>query len=221
MMFTGFPEAALDFYEGLEADNSRTYWTAHKDLYESAVRAPMLALLAALEAEFGPGRIFRPYRDVRFAADKSPYKTHCGAVLADHAGQAGGYVEISAAGLLVAGGYYSTQPDQVERYRRSVADDVQGARLESIVAALAGGEYELGGTVLKTSPRGYPKDHPRAGLLRHRTLYARRGWKPEPWLHTTAAADRVRTAWRAFAPINSWLATQVGPTTQERQRQPS
>ena len=210
-MFTGFPEQALDFYEGLEADNSRTYWQANKDVYESAVRAPMLALLADLEPEFGPGRIFRPNRDVRFAADKSPYKTHCGAVLADHAGQAGGYVEISAAGLVVAGGYYSTEPDQVERYRRAVADDVQGRRLVRTVAALREGGYELGGTVLKTSPRGYPKDHPRADLLRHRTLYARCGWKPEPWLHTAAAADRVRAAWRAFAPLNAWLAEQVGP----------
>src|SRR4051794_20908058 len=124
MAFTGFPEHALDFYEGLEADNSRTYWLANKELYDTAVRAPMQALLDELEREFGTGKIFRPNRDVRFAADKSPYKTHCGAVLADHGGHAGGYVQVSAEGLLVAGGYYSTSSDQVERYRRAVADDI-------------------------------------------------------------------------------------------------
>ncbi len=214
--FCGFPEEALDFYEGLEADNSRTYWQQHKAAYEAAVRVPMLALLAALEPEFGPGKVFRPNRDVRFSADKSPYKTHCGAVLSEQRGHAGGYVQISAAGLLVAGGYYATESDQVERYRRAVAGDVTGARLARIVADLAAGGYELGGQVLKTAPRGYPKDHPRADLLRHRSLYAHRSWKPEPRLHTAAVLDLVRDAWRAFGPLNDWLADQVGPSDRGR-----
>jgi uncharacterized protein (TIGR02453 family) len=212
MAFDGFPEEALDFYEGLEADNSRTYWQQHKTDYETAVRAPMQALLAELEPEFGSGKIFRPNRDVRFAADKSPYKTHCGAVLSEQKGHAGGYVQLSAAGLLVAGGYYGTEPDQVERYRRAVAGDVPGRRLERIVADLVAAGYELGGNRLKTTPRGYPKDHPRTELLRHRSLYARRAWKPEPWLHTAAVLGAVRDAWRAFEPLNDWLADQVGPS---------
>lgn len=216
MAFTGFPEHALDFYEGLEADNSRTYWLANKELYDTAVRAPMQALLDELEREFGTGKIFRPNRDVRFAADKSPYKTHCGAVLADHGGHAGGYVQVSAEGLLVAGGYYSTSSDQVERYRRAVADDIAGARLERVVGTLRRAGYDVRGNTLKTAPRGYPKDHPRAELLRHRSLYASRSWKPEPWLHTGQALRHVRTAWRAFAPLNEWLADQVGPAQTER-----
>ncbi len=215
MTFDGFPEEALDFYEGLEADNSRTYWRQHKAVYEEAVRGPMLGLLAALEPEFGPGKIFRPNRDVRFSADKSPYKTHCGAVLSDQTGHAGGYVQLSAAGLLVAGGYYGTESDQVERYRRAVADDIPGRRLERIVADLAAGGYELGGNRLKTTPRGYPRDHPRTELLRHRSLYAYRSWKPEPWLHTEAVLDTVRAAWRAFEPLNDWLADQVGPSDRD------
>ena len=67
--FRGWPSEALEFYEGLTADNSKTYWTAHKAVYESQVLAPMEALLVELEAEFGAGKIFRPYRDVRFSAD--------------------------------------------------------------------------------------------------------------------------------------------------------
>jgi uncharacterized protein (TIGR02453 family) len=216
MPFTGFPERALDFYEGLEADNSRTYWQANKQAYDDAVAAPMRALLDDLEREFGSGKIFRPNRDVRFSKDKSPYKTHCGAVLADHGGQAGGYVQLSADGLLVAGGYYSTAPDQVERYRRAIADDIPGGRLVRILATLRKAGYEIRGNTLKTSPRGYPKDHPRADLLRHRSLYAARSWKPEPWLHTAQALTHVRTAWRAFAPLNAWLADNIGPTTTDR-----
>jgi uncharacterized protein (DUF2461 family) len=78
--FGGFPAEAFDFFEGLEADNSRTYWQANKALYDSCVKGPMEALLAEVAGEFGPGRIFRPHRDVRFSADKSPYKTNIGAV---------------------------------------------------------------------------------------------------------------------------------------------
>ena len=70
MAFRGFPPEALTFYEGLEADNSKTYWTAQKDVYERAVKEPMEALCAELDDDgFGPMRIFRPYRDVRFSKD--------------------------------------------------------------------------------------------------------------------------------------------------------
>ncbi|MGZ5371976.1 DUF2461 family protein, partial [Aeromicrobium sp.] len=70
--FTGFPEAALDFYDDLEVDNTKAFWEAHKSTYANAVAAPMKALTAALEDEFGAAKVFRPYRDVRFAKDKTP-----------------------------------------------------------------------------------------------------------------------------------------------------
>lgn len=71
MSFTGFPVAVLDFYEDLEVDNSKTFWTAHKDTYDTCVRAPMDALCAELAEEFGTAKMFRPYRDVRFSKEKS------------------------------------------------------------------------------------------------------------------------------------------------------
>ena len=76
MSFRGFPEAALEFYEGLEADNSKVYWGDHKDIYVDQVRAPLEALVAQLTEEFGPATLFRPHRDVRFSKDKAPYKTN-------------------------------------------------------------------------------------------------------------------------------------------------
>jgi uncharacterized protein (TIGR02453 family) len=210
--FTGFPERGLVFYEGLEADNSRSYWTDHKDVYERDVRGPMLALLAELEPEFGAGRMFRPYRDVRFARDKSPYKTNAAAV-------AGGrYVSVSADGLFLGGGYYRTGPDQLDRLRRAVAEDVPGAALERAVAAVRAAGLDVGGDTLVRAPRGYPADHPRIELLRHRTLVASRHWTPEPWLHTGAVLDRVRSAWRAVDPLLSWLDANVGPSDQPERR---
>ena len=70
MAFSGWPVEALEFFEGLEVDNSRAYWTAHRAGYDQQVHAPMVDLLADLEPRFGPGRIYRPYRDVRFSRDK-------------------------------------------------------------------------------------------------------------------------------------------------------
>ena len=131
MAFNGWPAEALEFYEGLAADNSRAYWTAHKASYERDVHAPMAALLAELEAEFGEGKIFRPYRDVRFSADKSPYKTAIGATLAG-----GGYIQLSASGLAAGRGMYQMAPDQLERYRRAVAGDHTGEQLSKVMLVL-------------------------------------------------------------------------------------
>src|ERR1700722_8177769 len=131
MAFGGWPEEALDFYEGLEADNSRSYWLAHKDIYDSCVHAPMAELLAELEPEHGEAKIYRPYRDLRFSANKDPYKTAIGG----HVGH--GYVQLSAAGLAAGSGMYGMAPDQLDRYRRAVAAERTGEALEQLVAALA------------------------------------------------------------------------------------
>src|SRR5260370_7299756 len=82
MSFQGWPEAALDFFEGLELDNSKAYWTAHRTIYDDDVLAPMTQLTEALAPEFGDVKLFRPYRDIRFSADKSPYRTQIGALVA-------------------------------------------------------------------------------------------------------------------------------------------
>lgn len=214
MSFTGFPDEGLVFYEGLEADNSKSYWTEHKAAYDEHVRGPMQELVSELTAEFGPAKLFRPYRDVRFAKDKTPYKTHQGAVLhPEGAGVGAWYVEISADGLRVAGGSWRMQPDQVERYRRAVDDDVQGPRLQQVADELTAAGITLDGHRLTRTPRGYDGDHPRADLLRHRSIHGGRHWTPEDWLDSKEVVDRVRTTWRALVPLNQWLADNVGATT--------
>jgi uncharacterized protein (TIGR02453 family) len=214
MSFTGFPDEGLVFYEGLEADNSRTYWLENRARYESAVRAPLLALVEELAPEFGTPKVFRPYRDVRFSKDKTPYKTHQGAVLhQDGAGVGSVYVQVSADGLWVSGGCWRLQPDQVERYRRAVADDVQGPRLAAEVERLRTAGWSIEGERLVRAPRGYPADHGRIDLLRHKSLHAARGWEPADWLHRRETLDRVRDCWRQLTTLNAWLADNVGATT--------
>jgi uncharacterized protein (TIGR02453 family) len=211
--FDGFPDAALTFFEGLEADNSKPYWVDHKAIYDESVRGPMQALLDELAAEFGAGKIFRPHRDVRFSGDKRPYKTQIGAFVPEQGG-AGHYVELSADGLLACRGYYAMQSDQVDRYRRAVDDDLQGARLAALVDRLTEAGHDIRGESLKTTPRGYRADHPRSRLLRHKSIYAAHRWTPDDdLLHTPAAADLVRAAWREFSALGEWLSANVGAST--------
>jgi uncharacterized protein (TIGR02453 family) len=208
--FRGFPDEALLFYEGLEADNSRAYWTDHAEVYDRAVRAPMLALIAAVEPEFGPMKFFRPQRDLRFSADKSPYKTDAGAV--SRAADAGSYyVQVSAAGLMVAGGYYQMTKDQIDRYRAAVTDDKAGAALARLVAGLERDGFTMHGEELRRVPRGFDADHPRADLLRRKGLAAFREHGTPDWLGTPECLDHVVATWRRITPLGQWLSRHVGP----------
>jgi uncharacterized protein (TIGR02453 family) len=205
MAFSGWSEQALEFYEGLEADNSKTYWTKHKAVYEEHVLAPMRALTEELAAEFGEPKIFRPYRDVRFSADKTPYKTHVGAMLGRT-----GYLQLSADGLAAGNGFYQLDPGQLARYRTAVADDTTGAELAALVAKLESAGIEVQGTgTLKSAPRGYPADHPRIALLRHKGLYAWQQWPVAPWLETAQAKDQILSFLRTGGGLSSWLTTHV------------
>ncbi|MEV0804086.1 DUF2461 domain-containing protein [Kribbella sp. NPDC050281] len=205
MSFTGFPAAALDFYDDLEMDNSKTYWTAHKQVYEESVKAPMSALLAELEPEFGPAKLFRPYRDVRFARDKSPYKTHQGAFI-DVAPSTGWYVQVAAPGVRVAAGFYEASSERLARVRAAIDDDRRGKQLEKLLAKLTATGWTVGGDKLKTSPRGYDPEHPRIDLLRHKSLTVSKSYGFEPVIHTPELSALIRADWKATRPLLTWLS---------------
>jgi len=203
--FDGFPVAALDFYEDLEDDCTKSFWTAHKQVYEQTVRAPMVALLEHLEAEFGPGKAFRPYRDVRFARDKTPYKTHQGGFvrLGDNTGF---YVEVNAAGVRVSAGSYHLSGADLQRYRDAVDDARLGADLQRRVERLRAAGLDVGGETMRTRPRGVAADHPRLELLRHRGLSGSRDYGSAPWVHSAELAEHVAADWRRLRPLVDWLA---------------
>jgi uncharacterized protein (TIGR02453 family) len=214
-MFSGFPEGALVFYEGLRADNTKAYWSDHKSVYDSAVKAPMEALLAQLEPEFGKAKFFRPYRDVRFAKDKTPYKDHAAAVVVD--AQSGAlYVQLSADGLYVGGGYWHTATDQSQRLRAAVADDLTGTQLAQVLVGLP--HWEVLGERLKRLPKPYDAGHPRADLLHHKSLAAGLHFEPAEWLHEPECGERVAQAWREVTPLRDWLNQHIGPTRVEQSR---
>src|SRR6266545_7682552 len=118
MRFDGFGPGAPRFFDELAENNTRDWWQANKARYESDVRAPLEYLLAELADEFGEAKVFRPNRDTRFSADKSPYKTAAAAVVGTPGGgTATLYVQLSATGLMVGGGCYHPAKDQLARMR--------------------------------------------------------------------------------------------------------
>jgi uncharacterized protein (TIGR02453 family) len=207
--FDGIPVAALDFYDDLEVDNSRTFWAAHSGTYEAAVRVPMTALAQALEDEFGTAKVFRPYRDVRFAKDKTPYKTHQGVFVA-RGPATGYYVEVAAPGVRVGVGYYEASGPRLARIREAIADGRRGGELERVLTDLRAAGWTLGGDTLKTSPRGYDIGHPRIALLRHRSMTLGKSYGFEPFIHTPELLDRVRGDWREAGPFVEWVCAHAG-----------
>ena len=209
MEFTGFPVAALDFYDDLEVDNTKSFWEANKHVYAEAVRAPMTALMTALEPEFAAegehAKVFRPYRDVRFAKDKTPYKTHQGAFVSA-APATGWYVEISPRGTRVGAGCYDASGPRLAAFRDAIAEDKTGRRLARLLRGYDKDGWEIGGDRLKTTPRGYPADHPRIELLRHKQLFVGRSYGFEADALGPGLLDRVRADWQALRPLVEWLA---------------
>jgi uncharacterized protein (TIGR02453 family) len=204
--FEGFPVTALDFYDDLEMDNTKSFWTAHKEIYDAAVKGPMTALVAALEPEFGAAKVFRPYRDVRFAKDKTPYKTHQGAFV-DAGPSTGWYVQIGAAGVRVGVGFYEAGTARLAAVREAIDDERSGRSLQRLLTKLQKAGWELSGDKLKTVPRGYDADHPRIDLLRHKSITLGKSYGFEPVIHTPELLDLVREDWREGAALVRWVTT--------------
>ena len=214
MTFTGIPVDVIDFYERLEADNSRTFWDEHKHTYRDIVKASTEALCEQLD-DYGPFHLFRPHNDLRFHKNKPPYKTHQGAY-GESEGGAGHYFHLSSAGLMCGTGYYSMAKDQLDRFRQAVDADNTGAEIDGIVTELRKRKFEIGAiSELKTAPRGFPKDHPRIELIRRKGLMASKDFGSPKWLHTKQVATKIRDTWEAAGDMNAWLDAHVGPSTLE------
>jgi len=215
--FGGFSRELFTFLEGLEADNSKAYWDAHKATWEASVREPVEALMADLEPEFGPLRTFRPNRDVRFSKDKSPYKTWVGVTTSERSvGGIGCFLRIEAAGMRLASGSMVMAPDQLERFRASIDNAAAGAEFEKICRRLAAADLPVGPgrqPPLMRTPAGYPKDHPREEILRWKGAVVVKEYERAAWMHKPAAVDRIREVWSGAAPLTKWIDKYVGEST--------
>lgn len=211
--FHGFPRETFRWFEGLEADNTKRYFTAHRDTYEHAVRGTLEAMLEELaDALGGHVKLFRQNRDIRFSTDKSPYKTRTYGLIGERPNSlAALYAELSASGLFAGTGYHLLAADQLSRMRDAIADDTTGPELERALASAQAEGLEVFGEALKTAPRGYPRDHPRVRLLRHKSLVTgRRLGHDGSAITRDGALEHARTTWSAGAALNRWLDDHVG-----------
>ena len=203
MDFTGFGDEAFEFFEQVQANAS---WPAVQQLHDSwerHVHAPMEALLDHLGEDFG--------RDAyAYHLHRDPYLWSHQVGIITAADTIGYRLELSLEGLVARAGWMRSSPDQVQRYREAVASET-GQRAAILVARLRQHGFMIEGQRLARPPRGWPSDHPRIDLLRHRTLFASR-WIPAQVLAsgpdcTTAAAATLRH----LGPLTGWLAEHVGP----------
>jgi uncharacterized protein (TIGR02453 family) len=211
--FAGFAPEAFAWFAGLEADNTREWFAAHRDTYEDAVRGAFEAMLVELADELGGEvKVFRQHRDLRFSADKSPYKTRTYGLIHDRPDHRPAlYAQVSATGLFAGSGYHVLAADQLARFRDAVADDRTGPALEDAVAHVEAAGAETYGETLKTAPRGYPRDHPRIVLLRHRSLVGGGRLAPgDDGIGRDAALGHARRTWAACEPLTAWLDANVG-----------
>jgi uncharacterized protein (TIGR02453 family) len=211
-MFSGFGRGAAGFFEGLERDNSRAYFEARRSVWEEEVRGPLERLLGELSRVFGGEvKLFLQLRDERFSRDRSPYKTTTYGVIHARPDRFSGlYVEISARGLHAASGYHEMEADQLDRFRRAVDDARTGSTLGAALEAVEGAGLVVEGERLLSVPRGYRMDHPRAGLLRRKTLVAGDRFLPGAALGGREALEWVARTWTAAEPLCAWLDEHVG-----------
>ena len=177
---------------------------AEQRTYDEAVAAPMKALTTALAAEFGDAKVFRPYRDVRFSKDKTPYKSHQGAFV-PKGPSTGYYVQVGAPGVRVGVGFYEASGPRLASIREAIVEKRRGGELEDIIATLTSAGWELGGDRLKTAPRGYDVDHPRIELLRHKSMTLGKSYGFEPFVHTEELLEHIREDWREATPFVEWV----------------
>jgi len=210
--FEGFGPEVHTWFKGLEADNSSEYFAANRAFFEESIRGQMEALLTELSDKFGGEvKMFRQNRDVRFSADKSPYKTNTYGVLHGSAMAAEGlYASIAANGLVAGSGYHIMARDQLDRYREEVADAKHGPELTKLVAKAQKAGLELWGESLTTAPRGYPKNHERVELLRRKSLSLGATLKSKRGISRTDVLQFVTKTWRSAAPVTGWLDEHVG-----------
>jgi len=203
--FLGFGPSALKWFEGLEANNQKTWFDANRPTFEAEVKAPLLALLDEFASRHGGAvKVFRQNRDVRFSKDKSPYKTNTYGVVSKE-GRLPFYASINAAGFSCGTGFYGPSKERLSALRDAIADDETGPEFEEALTFAEAAGIGLSGDTLATAPRGFAKDHPRVALLRHKSMLLTRRLEPAKVPESRAPFDFALETWQALAPAREWL----------------
>lgn len=221
--FDGFPPAGLAFLAGLAADNSKSFFDAHRETYETALLEPARAFGVELGDELrhrvSPGihadprvnvSIFRLNRDIRFSKDKRPYKAHLDLWLLEGSGPSracpGFFLRLAPDRLILGSGMHRFEKGALDTYREAVAADESGRALERAVGEATGRSGAvLGGTAFKRVPAGFDPAHPRAELLKHDGLFVHLESALPDILGSTDFVTWCADRLEPLAPVHRWL----------------
>lgn len=203
MAFTGWPPEAFDVLARLEGDPTPSDRERVRPERESLVRAPMVELLRDLAER---DETYADHSVWRYATTNWWWQHQAATIRLDRNVEIG--VGFDLDGLRVQGAWWYGSPEQRERYRAATAGRA-GVQLQRIVDRLRDRSYEITGDLMVRVPRGHPADHPRAQLLRHRSLIAIRALGIGDWLHDERALDRLQATATELRPLLEWLVDHV------------
>jgi uncharacterized protein (TIGR02453 family) len=221
--FEGFADDDAKFFRKLAKNNERAWYLAHKAEFEQGWNAPMKLLLSevrdAIDASYAhcdldEPKVFRIFRDVRFATDKSPYKTHIGGFIPlKRSGKKTTdlpmalYFHVGAKERFGAAGHYIMEPESLARFRSAVADGPRGKELVKILAALAKKGFPADTHEgYKRVPKGYDPEHPRAELLKRKGLIVEFPALPAGILGSRKLVKWLADGCKTSASLVEWLA---------------
>lgn len=228
--FSGFGAALPQFFAALSANNNRDWWNAHKTEFARVVTAPMQRLAAALEPEFGPIKVFRPYRDLRFGTDKRPVKEFASLVTRDGDDDGGSgvepaypcYMQVDRNEVMIAGGLWEPPAAVLAAFRASLErrEFVAAVHAELNELRELGFTLSTEGGKLASAPRGYKIDHPQIELLRYKSLAVARvyplrapdapvGSAPLPAMVGGEFIVQIVAGWRVARRWSAWLRANV------------
>jgi len=219
--FSGFPKGCVKFFRDLAAHNTKAWYEGHKEEYERFVKTPAVQFVVAvgdrlraiapdIHAEPAINKsIFKINRDVRFSADKSPYKAYLGIWLWEGQGPrmecSGFYLHVEPPRIQLGAGIYMFSKTALDQFRRAVVDAQRGPELTRVAAALEKAGYPLGGSYYKKAPAGYDPQHANARFLLYNGLYATDESPIPQEFYSRKFIDYCVRRYNVMAPLHSWL----------------
>jgi len=199
------------FLTDLAANNSRDWFTANRARYDAHVAGPAKTFCTGFEAAMTrhigtrvTGKIWRINRDLRFSADKTPYNAHVHIGFAEAGSPMIWMVGLEPDRLVIGYGAFALDGATLDRFRAAV-DSPAGAALDRILSELRAGGLRVDPPALKRVPAPYAADHPRAALLRHKSLAVWNDGLPLPEAYGDGAPARLVAAMQVFDPLHAWV----------------
>jgi uncharacterized protein (TIGR02453 family) len=215
-MGTQFSSETMKFLRGLKKNNDREWFEARREVYERAVKAPMLGLVEEINGamlEFAPEHVrpankivMRIYRDIRFSSDKRPYKTHLAAWWSrrgmEKTSGGGFYVQVGPQEVMIAAGVYMPEREQLLALRRWMSGhhEAYRAQVAKLAKARGAGFAGIDAQALTRMPKGFAANDPADELVRAKNWGVRAALPTEMALEAGLGREIARRL-RMAAPL--------------------